>query len=48
MADEVIPVSQQSQWRVGKEVTTKYFTGTDALSDPGAYVQTDDLANWGN
>lgn len=46
MADEVIPVSQQSQWRVGKEVTTKYFTGTDALSDPGAYVQTDDLANW--
>ena len=44
--DEVIPVSQQSQWRVGKETTTKYFTDDDPLSDPGGYVQTDDIGNW--
>lgn len=46
MPDEVIPVSQQSQWRAGQDGSTKYFDDDNPLSDPGAYVHTDDLADW--
>jgi len=46
MADEVIPVSQQSQWRVSQSGSDKYFDQSGDVSAPGTYTHTTDSDPW--